>query len=184
MAIQRQIAIFILCVLCNVSLAQDPVAPWILIDTDAHTLSVIHDGELEKRFRNIALGRGGVADVRFEGEGKTPLGTFRVAWINHDSRFRAFYGLDYPSREQAELALQRKKIDIDTYFAIRKAVFTGHLPPQDTALGGHLGIHGLGDGDATVHRNADWTQGCIALNNEQIEQLASWVSVGTKVVIR
>lgn len=159
-------------------------SPWVLVDTSAHTVAVIEDGAVKETFRHIALGRGGAAAVRYKGDGRTPLGTYRVAWVNRNSRFHIFFGLDYPGDGQAELALRRNKIDIDTYYSIRTAVYRGVLPPQDTELGGYIGIHGLGRGNRWLQRMADWTQGCIALSNEQVDRLARWVDIGTKVVIR
>jgi murein L,D-transpeptidase YafK len=158
--------------------------PWVLVDTAAHTVSVIKAGEVKATFAHAALGRGGVASVHYKGDGRTPLGTFRVAWVNRNSRFHVFFGLDYPNDNQAEIALQRNKIDIDTYYDIRKAAYQGALPPQDTNLGGYIGIHGLGHGNLALHRLANWTQGCIALTNDQIDRLAQWVDIGTRVVIR
>lgn len=158
--------------------------PWVLVDTGSHTVSVIEDGRIKAIFRRIAVGRSGVAKVHYEGDGKTPLGIFHVAWINRNSRFHLFFGLDYPHPPQAEIAWKRDKINLDTYAAILKASYRGELPPQDTELGGYIGIHGLGHGNPLIQRMADWTEGCIALTNRQIDRLARWVSLGTKVVIQ
>ena len=49
---------------------------------------------------------------------------------------------------------------------------------------GQLGIHGVGMGDMKVHETVNWTEGCIALTNEQVRDLAKWVVVGTRVVVR
>ena len=54
-------------------------------------------------------------------------------------------------------------------------------PP--TTLGGLIGIHGIGKGDPRVHRDFNWTFGCVALTNEQIDQLRPWVRLGTRVVL-
>jgi hypothetical protein len=59
----------------------------------------------------------------------------------------------------------------------------GH-PPQNTALGGAIGIHGIGGGSPDVHHRFHWTEGCVAVSNEQIERLAELVGIGTRVVIR
>ena len=157
---------------------------WIWINTVTHALEVIQDGEVKQRFRNIAIGRNGYAIQRKQGDGTTPLGTFHVVWINTDSRFDIFLGLDYPNQQQAEMAWRNNLIDFDTYYAIRRALAKGRVPPQDTALGGYIGIHGTGHSiSERLHRFVNWTQGCVALTNRQIESLARWVSVGMKVVI-
>jgi murein L,D-transpeptidase YafK len=159
------------------------LASWIFIDTVAETLQVVQGNEVKRVFHNIAIGRNGSDFDHRQGDGRTPLGVFRVAWINPDSRFRLFFGLDYPNDDNAEAALRQKLIDFDTYYAIRKAHYLHELPPQDTALGGNIGIHGLGAANRFVHERTNWTEGCIALTNEQIDELARWVRLGTRVVI-
>ena len=78
----------------------------------------------------------------------------------------------------------RRAIDLRTYRAILNARDRGQLPPQDTALGGHIGIHGVGRLTTDDHRLFNWTQGCIALTDAQIDELAHWLALGTRVVIR
>ncbi|HHM05511.1 MAG TPA: hypothetical protein ENJ19_07185 [Gammaproteobacteria bacterium] len=164
--------------------ASTEARPWIEIDTHKLTLAVVQNGKIKRLFHNISLGRGGFAPERRKGDGRTPLGQFRIAWVNKDSRYHLFFGLDYPNHEHAEYAFRHKLIDFDTYYAIRQALFRGAIPPQNTVLGGYIGIHGLGSGNRKVHQLANWTQGCIALTNEQVDELAHWVSVGTRVYIR
>ena len=57
-------------------------------------------------------------------------------------------------------------------------------PPQNTPLGGQIGIHGLGHANEKIHQVFDWTHGCIALTNPQIDQLSQWVDTGTVVKIK
>lgn len=186
---RRALLLSILCIsLWGISLsgsawAQSAAESWVMIDTASQTLAVYQGGQVKRIFHNISVGRNGYTFDRQEGDDKTPLGVFHIAWINPNSRFHLFFGLDYPNQEYAEEAFRRKLIDFDTYFAIRKALYHGELPPQDTALGGNIGIHGIGHGNRYIHETTNWTKGCIALTNEQIEQLAQWVTLGTKVVI-
>ena len=158
--------------------------PWILVDTKLQTLSVLRGSRLVARFDNIAIGRGGLAADRMRGDGTTPLGTFHIDRIHPSSRFRLFFGIDFPHPEHARRALQDGRIEHDDYERIVAAFDADAPPPQDTALGGHLGIHGLGRGDAQVHEALNWTQGCIALTNQQIERLSRWIRLGTRVEVR
>ena len=64
------------------------------------------------------------------------------------------------------------------------AIKNGRTPPQNTPLGGHIGIHGVGAGDPRIHTNFNWTNGCVALTNEQVTRLAALIKVGTRVEIR
>lgn len=168
----------------GLSPAQAGAESWVMIDTASRTLAVMQGDQVKHIFHNISVGRNGYAFDHHEGDGKTPLGIFHIAWINPNSRFHLFFGLDYPNQEYAEEAYRQKLIDVDTYSAIRKALYRGDLPPQDTPLGGNIGIHGIGRGSRLIHESTDWTQGCIALTNEQIDQLAQWINLGTTVVIQ
>jgi len=167
----------------TLSVAHAEPNTWILIDVAERSLLVMQDDQVIEDYAGISLGRNGYAADRSEGDGKTPLGEFHVAWVNPKSRFRYFFGLDYPNIERAELAYQRNRIDTNTYSEIRRAFSNGKVPPQTTALGGYIGIHGIGSGDPRIHKISDWTQGCIALTNAQLDGLQKWIKVGTRVVI-
>ena len=92
--------------------------------------------------------------------------------------------IDYPNLDHTQRAFADKRIDPLEYEVLLDALRHGAPPPQNTSLGGHLGIHGLGAGDAKVHASYNWTKGCIAVTNDQLEELAGYVRVGTAVKIR
>lgn len=161
-----------------------PLEPWLLVDTKEEALSVVRGAEILERFDNIAFGVSGVGIKRQRGDGITPVGVFRVGWFNPQSRFKFFIGLNYPNLTYVTQAYKEKRIDKTTYEQVRQALLAGYVPPQDTLLGGQIGIHGVGAGDLDVHRNFNWTNGCVALDNEQIQRLVTWVEKGTRVVIR
>jgi L,D-peptidoglycan transpeptidase YkuD (ErfK/YbiS/YcfS/YnhG family) len=71
-----------------------------------------------------------------------------------------------------------------TYNAIVDAEMAGQIPPQNTDLGGQIGIHGLGSASLSVHEEFDWTHGCIALTNDQIDRLSQYVEKGTLVTVK
>jgi len=171
-----------LCI-CTVLAHSDPDT-WLLVDADSRNLTVLQGDKVVDKFNYVALGRGGTSQLRHRGDNSTPLGEFHIAWINWDSSFDIFFGLDFPTMQTADQAYREKRINRDVYYSILDALRDQRLPPQNTPLGGRIGIHGLGHGDLTVHRQFDWTKGCIALTNPEIERLAHWVQVGTRVVIR
>ncbi len=133
---------------------------------------------------DIAVGRYGVTRDKRRGDNMTPLGKYRVAWITHQSEFGTFVGIDYPSPRDAERGLRTGVIGEREYRAILRAHRAGEVPPQNTALGGYLGIHGLGDGDLDIHRRYNWTRGCVAVTNEQMDRILGLIGVGTPVEIR
>ena len=157
---------------------------WILVDTQEQTLSVFRGERVLQRFEQVSIGRGGSSASRVRGDGTTPLGTFRIDRIHPSSRFLLFFGIDFPRPEHAQRAFEAGQIDVVDYERILAAFEEDRSPPQDTPLGGQLGIHGLGAGDESVHDTLNWTQGCIALRNEQIRRLSRWVRLGMRVEVR
>lgn len=175
------VAIILILLISSVS-GQDIIR--ILIDTKALTLKVMQDDQEMVTFSDIAIGRYGADMNRQRGDNKTPLGHFTIDWITDDTPYYRFFGFRYPSREYAERAFKAGYLDKKTWNRIRWALATGRLPPQDTILGGYLGIHGIGNGDKKIHEQYNWTNGCVALTNEQIDRLTDWIKVGTPVEIR
>jgi murein L,D-transpeptidase YafK len=157
---------------------------WILIDSKQEKLMVYRNQNLEVVFDNIAFGAAGVGRKLRRGDDVTPKGVFQVGWITKKSKFVHFIGLNYPSLEDAQYALSKGTINHRTYERIALAHNQKTIPPQDTVLGGMIGIHGVGQGSLEIHRLANWTAGCIALENGQIRRLAHLVQNGTIVEIR
>ena len=154
-----------------------------LVDTTTATLSVMRGQRAVVRFTNISLGREGSSRHRQRGENKTPLGVYRISWIETQTSFHRFFGLNYPTLPQAYRAWKQGIIDRQTYQRILEARKHRRRPPQNTRLGGNIGIHGLGERDPWIHANLHWTNGCIAMTNEQIDQLSGWLEKGTQVII-
>lgn len=157
---------------------------WLLIDTQTRNLEVKKGDETIDVLEHVVIGRKGAGTKEHRGDDVTPLGNYRIGWINDKSSFRKFFGLTYPNVEQAQQALDQGKIDPPTYQAIENAHARGNIPPQNTVLGGQIGIHGLGSGSLLVHEEFDWTHGCIALTNEQIDRLSQYVEKGTLVTVK
>lgn len=157
---------------------------WVLVDTDRQQLEV-YDGQTRvTSFPGIAIGRNGASRDRVRGDETTPLGEFRIGWINRESRFHIFLGFDYPTFHHASRAYASGRLPLDDYLEVADAVRLRRLPPQSTSLGGNIGIHGLGQADPDLHRIANWTQGCIALTDSEIAKLAELVTIGTRVIVR
>jgi len=157
---------------------------WIDVDTVGQTLSVMQGDTVQAVFENVAIGRYGTTWSKVTKDDKTPLGRFKVGWVNEKSRYYRFFGLDYPNLDTAKRALEENRIDEETWLSIKQAKNGGRTPPQDTLLGGHIGIHGIGRGDQQIHHKYNWTNGCVALTNEQIDQLGKWIKPGIWVNIR
>lgn len=142
--------------------------------------------EIERRY-HIAHGKGGKGTKRRAGDNKTPIGVYRVLEFEQDSKFHYFMQLNYPNMLDAWYGYKNKVISGDEFETILWALNNGRLPPQDTSLGGFIGIHGIGEVNGQkllVHHQFNWTEGCIALTNEEINELRQYVGIGTRVVVR
>jgi len=107
---------------------------------------------------------------------RTPEGTFYVVRRNPNSQFHKALVLNYPTAQDAYRGLKRGLISRAQYERIVDAQEDFRMPPMNTKLGGWIEIHGDGTGAAT-----NWTQGCVALHNEDMNTLWWWAEVGTPV---
>jgi murein L,D-transpeptidase YafK len=157
---------------------------WLLVDTSALTLTVMQGERTLQTYDNIAIGSNGPTRAKRVLDETTPLGEFWINVVRSSQRFHRFLGFDYPNMDEVRRAIKEDRISYLEYQTLVIAWLRGEAPPQNTSLGGYLGIHGLGAGDPELHQQINWTDGCVALTNEEIEELAERVTVGTRVSIR
>lgn len=155
-----------------------------MVDTHALKIEVKQGEKTIDTIEGIAIGQAGAGQKLHRGDNITPSGEYRIGWIGEKSTFHRFFGLNYPSMTDAEKAFRKGVIDKYTYSDIINAHLFGQVPPQNTVLGGRIGIHGLGNADEKIHRSMNWTHGCIAMTNPQIDHLSHWVDAGTLVKIK
>jgi hypothetical protein len=151
---------------------------WLQVWKRERQLHLMKGVERERSFR-VALAAGASEGTKLaRGDRRTPEGRYFIAEPDrtpasprHGARSLR---LSYPSAADARLALAGRRIDRATYLAIVRAVRAGETPPQKTALGGSIRIHGGGSA-------ADWTLGCIALDDADVTWLFDRVGKGTRV---
>ncbi len=149
--------------------------PHVVIRKKQRLLKIYDGGKLVRQYK-FALGFAPTGDKRTEGDGKTPEGEFYVFTKNDQSKFYLSLGLSYPNAEDAKRGLKEKIITPEEYAAITKAIAKKQMPPQKTALGGEIYIHGGGT-------ETDWTEGCVALENEEMKEIFEAIPIGAKVKI-
>lgn len=157
----------------------------IVVSRSAHTLSIMK-GDLTLEKFKVAFGSGGKKGKQKEGDYTTPKGTYMINKIKDSSNFHIFMLLNYPNIDDAKRAFMDSLISRRQYRAILLAQLEGRLPPQNTALGGAIGIHGIGietEEKLEIHEYVDWTKGCIAMRNDEIETLRRYIVPGTRVSI-
>lgn len=147
----------------------------IVVSKAERLLTVYQDREAIRRYR-VGLGFRPQGHKRWEGDGRTPEGSYSIALKNPHSRYFLSLGLNYPTMIDAWRGYVEGRIIWEEYLEIKRAFDEGEVPPWDTPLGGEIFIHGHGAA-------RDWTKGCIALDDDDMRELYSLVGVGTPVTI-
>jgi len=147
----------------------------LIVNKEKRELLLYENDRLVKIY-HIGLGKDPVGDKERQGDGRTPEGKFYVCSKNPESKFHLSLGVSYPNMEDARRGLEAGLINKEQYEKIVRAIKSGRRPPWNTALGGAICIHGGGS-------KWDWTLGCIALDNKDIEEIYRVVPVGTPIII-
>jgi len=150
-------------------------APRIRVRKSARTLELLSGSRVLRTFP-VGLGPNPTGPKRAARDGRTPEGEYRICLKNPLSRYYLALGLSYPSARDAERAFAEDRLSPHDRDAVVAAEGASACPPWDTALGGAIVIHGRG-------ASADWTLGCIALEDADMRLLYDAVPVGTPVLI-
>lgn len=157
----------VLWLLCGLGLAQTTETPLqadrVVVLKKERTLQLISHGKVIKAYK-VALGGEPVGPKTEQGDHKTPEGIYVLDFRNAHSQFYKAIHISYP-RDRDRLAARKKGV-----------------PP-----GGDVFVHGLPNGYGYVgaaHRLKDWTDGCIAVTNEEIDEIWKSVADGTPIEIR
>ena len=173
----------LLYVLCQTAVA----APYTIEISKSDRILVIKQNEKTIKQYNISHGRGGKGTKIRSGDNKTPTGTYRAIDFKTNSKFHFFIQLNYPNPLDDWRGYRNEVISAAEFKQIIQAYKRKSLPPPSTGLGGYIGIHGIGLMTAEksrIHEAHNWTEGCIAVKNEEINELKKYITLGTKIVIR
>jgi|SRR5271155_4702956 len=154
---------FLLVFTSSLNSAENVAADRIVIEKSARSMKLMYHGEIIKTYK-VALSRVPVGPKERTGDHKVPEGDYVVDAKNPQSRFHLALHISYPNATDRERA---RKLG--------------------AAPGGNIEIHGLDKAYAWVgslQRAVDWTDGCIAVTNPEIEEIFLLVRVGTPVEIR
>lgn len=125
-------------------------------------LQVFSQGRLLKTYR-ISLGKVPIGAKQFEGDNKTPEGTYYINGRNPNSGYHKNLGISYPNTSDMEFARAHNK-----------------------PVGGDVKIHGLRNGSGIIgkfHRWKNWTAGCIAVTDAEMDELYAAVTNKAEITI-
>lgn len=140
-----------------------PAINLILIEKSKRSMSIYHQDKLLKKY-NIALGASPKGKKEKQGDCKTPEGEYFITSKNKSSRYHLSLTISYPNNQDKENA---RKLAVS---------------PGDNIL-----IHGIKSHYSWLgrwHTLVDWTLGCVAVTNAEIEEIYSATPIGTKVEIK
>ena len=141
----------------------------LVVSKSQYKLNVYYRGKLIRSYKAV-FGPRPTQNKCMEGDRCTPEGSFSIASKNPGSKYTRFMGISYPN-DSARIRFNKLKAE-------------GVIPATAT-IGGNVGIHGIWPGgDDMIELGVGWTDGCIALKNKDIEELFSFVGVGTQVIIK
>lgn len=142
---------------------------YIIIDKSDYELNV-YDEEGWYATYPVVFGNKDLGDKLMEGDKRTPEGNFKIISKRPHEKWHKMLMLDYPNKESWMKFKQRKA--------------NGEIP-RTARIGGGIAIHGTWPNDNLVVDDfTNWTQGCVSLRNEDLDELESFLHVGTRVIIR
>ena len=158
----------------------------LVVDRKTYTLSIYEDEILVKSYR-ASFGRMINRPKIKAGDGATPVGEYRICSIDTAVIYYKFFKINYPSLNDAVEALKKGWISQREFNDIKFQYYYENCTQFHRILGGNIGIHGIGRFNYILKNLPfvfNWTDGSIALSDEDIDELYSIIKVGTKVVIK
>lgn len=160
--------------------------PNIIVSRQSYSLRLYDDTVLIKTYR-ANFGRNVNSPKLKAGDLATPVGDYKICEIDTNNKYYKFFMINYPNISDASDGLRKGLITQEEFDEIKFEYDNDKCINSNTPLGGDMGIHGIGRLDYLFKYLPfvyNWTDGSIALSNEDIDELYSVVKKGTKVVIK
>lgn len=160
--------------------------PRIIIDRHDYTLGIYEDSVLIKNYR-VSFGKSVQMTKTRSGDKATPVGVYRICKIFKTHKYYKFFQINYPNLEDGANSLRKGWISQKEYNDIKFQYYYEGCTKFHNILGGDIGIHGIGELNY-IFKNLpfvyNWTNGSIAMSNENIDEIYSVIREGTEVVIK
>lgn len=157
----------------------------LIVDRKNYRIELYSDKVLIKTYKAVFGKTTGIFKTSAN-DNVTPIGEYKICSVDTSSKYHKFLRLDFPNERDAAEALKQNYINSDEFNTIMLAAKKNECPPKETKLGSEIGIHGIGKYNL-IFKNLpfsfNWTNGSIAVSNENIDELYSVVKMGTLVKI-
>lgn len=160
--------------------------PNIVVDRRTYSLQLYNDKELIKTYR-ANFGRNISTPKLLADDGATPVGEYRVCSLDTSEHYYRFIKINYPNINDAIEALRKDYITQNEFDNIRYQNNYEDSVRYHSKLGGDIGIQGIGKYDVIFRNlpfNFNWTDGDIAISNEDMDELFLVLKKGCKIVIK
>ena len=158
----------------------------ILVDRRNYKLDLYSDTTMVKSY-NVVFGRNSNPIKLSKDDYITPVGEYYICSIDTNNIYYKKLFLNYPNLKDAAEALRENLITHSEFMSISNSIKNYGCSYSKTSLGADIGIQGTGEYNI-IFKNLpfvfNWTNGSIALSNENIDELLSVISIGTKVTIK
>lgn len=134
----------------------------VFVDKSARTLQLLSDDKVIKSY-HIALGGNHIGHKQQQGDQRTPIGSYTLDYKNEKSGYYRSIHISYPNTTDKARAKSR-----------------------GVSAGGDIMIHGQKNGFGALgllNQQRDWTEGCIAVTNDEMDEIIAAVNVGTPIEI-
>lgn len=162
------------------------VNPKIIVDRHNYTLGLYEDSVLIKTYR-VSFGRSVQIPKTRAGDKATPVGIYKICKIYNNHKYYKFFQINYPNLDDGANALRKGWISQKEYNEVKFEYYYEECTKYNRLLGGNIGIQGIGELNY-IFKNLpfvfNWTDGSIAMSNENIDEIYSVVKEGTEVVIK
>ena len=158
----------------------------ILIDRRSYQL-ILYNDTVSIKYYKANFGRNINVPKCKDGDLATPVGEYKICYIDTLSKYHRFFKINYPNMIDAREALRKGVITQSIFDKIKFEHDHNLCPDSSSYLGGNIGIQGIGKLNFVfkyLPLNYNWTDGSVAISNEDMDELYSVVKKGTKVVIK
>lgn len=141
----------------------------IYVNKSKYEIMMFYKRRLIRKYKAV-FGPNPELNKRMEGDRNTPEGWFTITRLNPNSKYNKFMELSYPDAKHIENFKRLKERGVI---------------PKNARIGGNVGIHGIWPGgDDMIELGVGWTDGCVAICNNDMNELYRIAGIGTRVFIK